>query len=409
MQTTDTLPCTIAATIKWAVSLIGLLILSACHAQRMNALQYDELSGYIERWRAHGITNYRMRFQVNCFCDQDFQRPRIVDVRNGHVHSIVYEDDGKPASADGFHSIDSLFIRIEKSIRKEAMKDLVEVYYDAEYGYPGFVAFDSAAITGQHIDYEVKLLMIEKEDSYVSLHGTPEEIARTIYDEMVFVPTGTFLMGDLSGDGDAAAEKPVHSVTVPAFRLGKYEVTFDQWEACLADGGCNGYRPHGWGFGGNHPVDGISWNDARSFIEWLNRKTGRSYRLPTEAEWEYAARAGSDTKFSWGNDVGYNQANCDSCGSQWDNGRTAPAGSFPANGWGLHDMHGNVWEWVQDCWNDSYEGAPTDGSAWENGDCSQRVSRGGNVINSPWFMRSACRGKDVHFYRTHGFRLAHDK
>ena len=408
MQSTNNCLLQVIDTVKWAVSVMGLLTLFVSFAGSTDSFQYDEFNEHLEKWRSHGITNYRMRFQVNCFCNQDFRRSKIIDVRNGLVHSAVYEDDGTPASMDGLHSIGSLFIKIEKSIRKEQWtKDLVGVYYNAEYGYPGVVAFDSELATDQYIGYKVKLLMIEKEDSYVSLHRTPEEVARTIYDEMVFVPTGTFLMGDLSGEG-RDWELPVHSVTVPAFRLGKYAVTLDQWEACLADGGCNGYRPPGWGIGGNRPVCGVSWDDARSFIDWLNGKTGGNYRLPTEAEWEYAARAGSDTKFSWGDDVGNNRANCDSCGSQWDDTRAA-VGSFPANAWGLHDMHGNVWEWVQDCWNDSYEGAPTDGSAWDGGYCGERVVRGGDAFNSPWYMRSAYRSALDRSYQYHGFRLAHDE
>ena len=238
-----------------------------------------------------------------------------------------------------------------------------------------------------------------------------EAKARQLAGEMVSIPAGSFRMGDLSGEGHDD-EKPVHSVTVPAFRLGKHEVTFARWDACVADGGCNGYTPddEGWGRG-DRPVINVSWNDVQSFIGWLNRKTGGNYRLPTEAEWEYAARAGSTTEYSWGDDIGSNRANCanDYCGDSWDT--TAPVGSFPANPWGLHDMHGNVWEWVQDCWNDSYEGAPTDGSAWTSGDCVPRVIRGGSWNNDPWLLHSALRDWDDRSYRNYylGFRLAQDK
>ena len=406
MQTTDNRLPQVIDTVKRAVSVMGLLFVFASCAGPRDSLQYDEFNKHLDRWRAHGITNYRMRVQKYCFrCGQRF---KIVDVRDGLVHSAVHEDDGTPVSVDTVQSIDSLFNSIKESVMGGSMYYLARVHYNAEYGYPGVVAFDNKGMTDVSFGYGIKLLMIMEEDAYVSLYETPEEIARTMYGGMVSVPAGTFRMGDLNGDG-YDDEKPVHTVTVPAFRLGKYEVTFDQWEACLADGGCNGYSPHGWYLGGNRSVRGLSWYDARSFIDWLNRKTGGNYRLPTEAEWEYAARAGSDTKFSWGNDVGNNQANCDSCGSQWDNGRTAPAGSFPANAWGLHDMHGNVWEWVQDCWNDSYEGAPTDGSAWESGDCSQRVVRGGDISASPWYMRSAYRSATDRSSRQRGFRLARDE
>ena len=228
--------------------------------------------------------------------------------------------------------------------------------------------------------------------------------------EMVSIPGGTFQMGDLSGGGDSD-EKPVHSVTVPAFEVGKYEVTFAQWDACVADGGCGGYTPddEGWGRG-NRPVIHVSWDDIQLFIAWLNDRTGGNFRLPTEAEWEYAARAGSTTKYSWGDAIGVNRANCDGCGSRWDDKQTAPVGSFASNDFGLYDMHGNVWEWVQDCWNDSYAGAPSDGSAWISGDCSLRVCRGGSWYNKPAYLRSASRGRLSRSNRsiTLGFRLAQD-
>ena len=210
-----------------------------------------------------------------------------------------------------------------------------------------------------------------------------EEKVRQYAGDMVSIPGGTFRMGDLNGGGDDD-ERPVHSVTVPDFKLGKFEVTFTQWDACVADGGCGRYTPDDKGWGrGNRPVINVSWDDIQGFIDWLNSKTDGNFRLPTEAEWEYAARAGSTTKYSWGNSIGSNRANCnDDCGDRWNN--TAPVGSFSANAWGLHDLHGNVWEWVQDCSNDSYVGAPTDGSAWTSGDCGLRVIRGGS-----WYRRTA--------------------
>ena len=228
--------------------------------------------------------------------------------------------------------------------------------------------------------------------------------------EMVSIPGGTFHMGDFFGE-DLPHERPIHSVTVPPFKLGKYEVTFAQWDACVADGGCGDYRPddRSWGRG-SRPVIGVSWDDAQSYIDWLNSKTGGGYRLPTEAEWEYAARAGRTRKYSWGDDIGTNRANCNGCGSQWDYDRTAPVGSFPANSWGLHDMHGNVWEWVQDCVNDNYEGAPSDGSAWEGGNCEARIIRGGAWSTIPLGLRSAARGAAARSGRFTdlGFRLVQD-
>ena len=232
--------------------------------------------------------------------------------------------------------------------------------------------------------------------------------AQSLNIEMVEIPGGTFRMGDLNGGGDDD-ERPVHSVTVSDFKLGKYEVTIAQWDACLADGGCGGYTPDDDEGRGNRPVIYVSWDDIQLFIDWLNARTGGNYRLPTEAEWEYAARAGSTTKYSWGNSIGSNRANCnDDCGDRWK--YTAPVGSFSANAWGLHDLHGNVWEWVQDCSNDSYVGAPTDGSAWTSGDCGLRVVRGGSWFHLPGLLRSANRtSARSNSENPFGFRLAQDK
>ena len=248
-------------------------------------------------------------------------------------------------------------------------------------------------------------------------------LEREFAGEMVSIPGGTFRMGDLSGDGDDDA-RPVHSVTVPAYRMGKYEVTFVQWDACVADGGCGRYRPddEGWGRG-NRPVINVSWDDAQSFIDWLNNKTGGNFRLPSEAEWEYAARAGSTTKYHFGNsesqlcryanhaDDSTDYSNRNKSCSDGVGERTAVVGRYLPNSYGLYDMHGNVWEWVQDCWNDSYEGAPSDGIAWNSGDCSQRVRRGGSWYNTSQGGSSSNRAFSNRWdneSNASGFRLAQD-
>ena len=135
----------------------------------------------------------------------------------------------------------------------------------------------------------------------------------------------------------------------------------------------------------------MSWDDAKAYVAWLSKLTGKSYRLLSEAEYEYATRAGTQTAYPWGNAIGENNANCNGCGSQWDNRQTAPVGSFAPNQFGLYDMVGNVWEWTEDCYHDSYGGAPSDGAAWTSGDCSRRVLRGGAWYNTPDFLRSAHR------------------
>ena len=149
----------------------------------------------------------------------------------------------------------------------------------------------------------------------------------------------------------------------------------------------------------------VPWADAAAYVTWLSEATDERYRLPSEAEWEYAARAGTTTTYSWGHDIGRNRANCRGCGSRWDADRTAPVGSFTANDWGLHDMAGNLHEWVQDCWHPNYAGAPPDGSAWTTGgDCLRRVVRGGSWLSGIEYLRSAWRSGISD--STYGFRVA---
>lgn len=211
--------------------------------------------------------------------------------------------------------------------------------------------------------------------------------------EMVVIPAGSFRMGCVLRLDCGDSEFPVHQVAISqSFAAGKYEVTFAEWDACVSAGGC-GHRPgdEGWGRE-TRPVVNVSWDDAKAYVGWLSTQTGAEYRLLSESEWEYAARAGSSAAHSWVPEIGSFGANCDGCGSRWDGRQTAPVGSFGANAAGLHDMPGNAGEWVEDCWNESYEGAPSNGSVWGSGDCSRRVVRGGAWILDPRFLRSASRG-----------------
>ena len=204
--------------------------------------------------------------------------------------------------------------------------------------------------------------------------------------EMVVVQAGTFRMGCLAVSGCSSDELPDHEVAIAyRFALSKYEITFEDWDACVDGGACDGYLPddEGWGRA-RRPAINVIWHDAQAYVAWLSESTGETYRLPSEAEWEYAARAGTDTRYTWGDRLLEDHANClnDWCKDDYPN--TAPAGSFPANAWGFHDMHGNVFEWVQDCWNGTtYEGAPTDGSAWLDGHCDSRMIRGGSWAGNP--------------------------
>ncbi len=228
---------------------------------------------------------------------------------------------------------------------------------------------------------------------------------------MVTIPVGRFRMGCLSKDDSCYYDEiPAHDVTIAApFALSAFEVTFREWDACVAAGGCGRYRPsdRGWGRG-TRPVIHVSWDHAKEYVAWLSAETDAEYRLPSESEWEYAARAGTATKYHWGNEIGRNRANCGGCGSRWDADRTAPVGSFAANAWGLHDMHGNVREWVEDCWNENYRGAPSDGRAWLGGDCTWRVLRGGSWSSNPGSLRAANRFGFTTGLRDYGvgFRVA---
>ena len=225
--------------------------------------------------------------------------------------------------------------------------------------------------------------------------------------EMVVIPAGRFRMGCVSGRNCQDDERPVHEVQVPSFALGVYEVTLEEYERFARATGRR--RPNDRGWGRDRPVIYVSWEDAQAYAAWLSDETGEDYRLPSESEWEYAARAGTTTQYSWGQDIGRNRANCDGCGSRWDDDETAPAGSFAANDWGLHDMHGNVWEWVEDCWHENYARAPRDGSAWTSGgDCGHRMLRGGAWYSNPASLRSAYRfnlGADARS-EIYGFRVS---
>ena len=229
--------------------------------------------------------------------------------------------------------------------------------------------------------------------------------------ELVVVPGGTYRMGSPLREEDRdSGESPAHDVTVRRpFAVGMHEVTFAEWDVCGREGGCSHDPPdQGWGRR-NRPVINVSWEDAQEFVGWLSGKTGERYRLLSESEWEYAARGGTTTRYHWGDRVGRHAANCAGCGSRWDGTGTSPAGSFSPNPFELYDMHGNVWEWVEDCWHEDYVGAPSDGGAWTSGgDCGRRVLRGGSFFTSPALLRSAYRSHDPSGirHRLIGFRVA---
>ncbi len=253
---------------------------------------------------------------------------------------------------------------------------------------------------------------------------------KLVLPEMVNIPAGSFRMGNInnfkSKEGKwaelrnalVAAELPVHKVDIKAFRLGKYEVTFEQYDAFAEATGRP--KPDDMGNGrGRQPVGNVTWLEAVAYAEWLSQQTGKKFRLASEAEWQYAARAGTTTEYYWGNEADHNFANygkdecCDlhvSGADKWLN--AAPVGQFPPNRFGLHDMLGNVNEFAQDCMNPNYVGAPTDGSAWTTGDCSRPVTLGGQFHSDPDMLRVAARighpSKDADRMINFGFRVAQD-
>ncbi|OED36616.1 hypothetical protein AB833_26510 [Chromatiales bacterium (ex Bugula neritina AB1)] len=206
--------------------------------------------------------------------------------------------------------------------------------------------------------------------------------------EMLSIPGGTFLMGSPASESGREGDENQHQVNVRAFKLSKYETTFEEYDVFARETGRQLPQDQGWGRG-RRPVINVSWHDAVAYAEWLSGKTGKRYRLPTEAEWEYAARAKSRSAYPWGDDIGRNKANCDGCGSRWDVKQTAPVGQFGANQWGLHDMHGNVYEWTCSDYEDPYNGAEQECVSGQSN--VDRALRGGSWDDAPRDVRSADR------------------
>jgi formylglycine-generating enzyme required for sulfatase activity len=227
--------------------------------------------------------------------------------------------------------------------------------------------------------------------------------------EMMVVPAGSFTMGSPRSGGRIYSDQgPQHRVRFSRpFAVGKYAVTFAEWDECVADGGCNGYRPQDEGWGrGKQPVINVSWDDVQTYVTWLSGKTGKTYRLLSEAEREYVTRAGTTTPFWWGSDSWGSEANYAEGGSYGPNGeysdRTLPVDWFKPNPWGLYQVHGNVWEWTADCWHNNYKGAPSNGSAWVGYCLMDRVLRGGSWANGSGYLDAAVRGRNTGHLRDLG-------
>jgi formylglycine-generating enzyme required for sulfatase activity len=230
--------------------------------------------------------------------------------------------------------------------------------------------------------------------------------------EMTVIPAGRFKIGSPKDElGRWDEEGPQRDVAfAKPFAVATDNVTFDQWDTCVRFGGCTTNPPAPWGRG-DLPVVNVDWQDAQQYVTWIAKLTGKPYRLLSESEWEYTARAGTTTPYYWGSSVGVMNANCDGCGSRWQAKQTAPIGQFPANAFGLRDMAGNVWQMVQDCYQPNYMALPADGTPNIQGDCSIRVVRGGAWTSDPHYLRSASRYKNAindHGSTNRGFRLARD-
>ncbi|MHC8508401.1 MAG: formylglycine-generating enzyme family protein [Rhodospirillales bacterium] len=231
--------------------------------------------------------------------------------------------------------------------------------------------------------------------------------------DMTAVPAGSFVMG-LGAKGTSRAVKraqpPVETKITKPFAIGRFEVTFDNWQACLDDGGCRkDPHDHCWGRG-RRPVVNIDLLRVENYLKWLRKKTGRVYRLPSEAEWEYAARAGTETDWWWGDKDYIGKANCKNCKTPWSRYFTAPTGSFGPNPFGLYDTSGNVYEWTADCWNPHHRGRPRDQSVWKRGDCGQKTIRGGSFYYVSNVAKSYYRSRNANNLKSYwlGFRVVRE-
>lgn len=308
--------------------------------------------------------------------------------------------------------ISSYLIDVDKGIVKEkellANKQVIKVPASKPIIKPTIKL--TQEIASKKVDVPVKnnintpkVTVVQKSEPVVEEDIEEDNVTKLI-GKLAYIPAGVFQMGDINGGGELN-EKPTHEVNIKSFKMMTKEITFAQWDDCVEKGGCT-YRPSSAGWGrGKRPVINVSYDDiVRQFIPWVNQMTNKKFHLPSEAQWEYAARADSKSKYNLGNSISCTTVRYADC-SQYK--KTADVGSYIANTWGLYDMHGNVWEWTKDCFNDTYIDAPNDGSAWTKGDCKKRALRGGSWSNRSPVLRLSNRSWDTSTrrYNDIGFRL----
>ena len=399
------------------------------------ASQDDPATGYLTGEQAQALMNAGRAAEEREEDDAAFARARAVDTEASYTTYLTQYPDGRHAS-QARRLREAARVREAAAAAETALMLTSEQRVLIERGLASAGSGEGGAVDGEFDDAfrdalrswqasqgdpATGYLTGEQAQALMLIAEVPEPGHRfrdcdgSWCPELVVVPAGEYRMGSPSGEaGRDDDEGPVHRVSIgEALAVGVYEVTFEEWDACVRDGGCWGYRPEDWGWGrGRRPVINVSWEEAQAYVSWLSRKTGEEYRLPSESEWEYVARAGTETAFHTGETISTEQANYNGNyvygrGRQgWYRDQTVEVGSFGANGFGLYDVHGNVSEWVEDCWNGSYLGAPGDGSAWMR-DCRWRVLRGGSWNNGPRKLRSAFRHWNTIFYRDSGvgFRI----
>ena len=314
----------------------------------------------------------------------------LISLANDHISNGRYLDAGK-------------VLRQAESVLVEKLRDYAQAEAMVE---ERFVLVDSSSLDLQTTQRITRSDQLRRD--WQSASQTRRRFAAQVQGRMVEIPRGSFQMGDTTGVGNQT-EQPTRTVLVPAFQLSAFEVTVGEFQDCVAEGACsappgsfNDQTP-------DAPVSAVSWFDTQDYLSWLSRRTGEEYRLPTEAEWEYAAKGTSSNSYPWGSKVGRGLANCVNCGSAWERVGAAPVASFAPNAFGLYDMVGNVWEWTADCWYPSYEGAPAIAMAREeNALCAERVMRGGSWDNEAWLARTTYRGRGKADMRhdLYGFRIA---